>query len=265
MCAALLMVLTASGCGKKSTPTSPTTDNHNLDIEQAQQIATTVGSEFQGMEILQSLGGLFEMAGPSAGTQRARNARPARAGRMTQDNGDGTYEIVAYNAAGQEVPWETTPYDQIQRVVVNWNIQWDWTSDSGPSFSRGHALGSYDVSGFLPSATELVISGAARDSMKYRFTGDGYDLNGDAIWVEGVEALRWSKDTETNPYPLSGRESIFVDQNWTYTSAQANSADHQKANVVITFNGTQWADLTVDDRYHFKLDLSTGQVSQPAM
>ncbi len=101
---------------------------------------------------------------------------------------------------------------------------------------------------------------AAGDTLDYRVLWQDVDVSGHANWQIEVLDLRWAKDWAVQAYPPAGRETIITDQHGAVLANGKRTTEDLSTNLVIAFNGTRWADLTVEGRYHFTLDLDTGDV-----
>src|SRR5262245_45053080 len=180
-------LLALAGCG---------TDHggeHGDDItyEQAREAARTVASEFQGtssldftMGLLGPLTGAHSRSGK--GSAFTESQRPGRIGTLTADDGTFDYTVRAFDGSGSEVPWETTSWDQIARIVVSWNLKYDYQEAGDPSYWRGSAHGNYDISGLLATSDVMKFSGAAQDTFAYKFVYLNYQWTGDGMW-QGID------------------------------------------------------------------------------
>lgn len=117
-----------------------------------------------------------------------------------------------------------------------------------------------DVDGLLPDVTTLEVDGAARDTADCAFAAHEdqaareYHLLADGSLTD----VRSLKDTAVNPYPLSGTARWQV-------RADAVEGDHQahyRATVVVTFNGTRYPMIEVDETYDYTFDLETGEIQR---
>jgi len=257
--ATCLALFLACGCGKN--PTAPTVvpGEKTLTDVQAREVAQSVGQTYAGASALDFARALFLPAHKPA-LNGLSSDRPARAARLTAEGDDFAYEIDAFDAQGNPVPWETTDWSLIERVVMRWNLAWDVPPDAQGSFSHGHFRGTYDITGLSPAASELRFSGSAADTLAYRFVWTGYDVSAHATWDEHDDRVRWSKDYVSNPYPLSGTETFRVDQHGVAIVGSDRETEDLTADVQLTFNGGVWADLTIDHRFNYKLNLDTGEV-----
>lgn len=257
--AALLGLLASvSGCAKP--PTVVPEDGWRG----AEKVATAVSGSFLGVTPMESTRLLLPRApGPDALTASSV-PRANRVGSLTGDDSFFIYEIEAFDTAGNPVPWESSQWEIIDRVRVIWRFHLDWADSAGPSYMRLGSSGEYDVRGVQQAAPEYVFSGASRDTSDYRMVIPDVDIEGRCTWLAGSQAVRWSKAWD-RPYPLGGRQHYDVDLEWIVRSNQGDQRDHVKASVVIEYDGTRFATMTVDGQYRFRLDLETGTVVREAV
>lgn len=267
---AVLMVvaLSVNSCGKN--PVAPsitepaTVEKTPVTATQAQRVAEVTGRGFAGTTSLEFARSLFFPA-RRAGAGTAPTARPARTGGLTATHDVFTdvfnYEAEPFDALGRAVSWETTDWNLIHRVVMRWSMTREWVSATDSSSFRGSATGRYDVSGLTPESPELLLSGTANDALSYRLLLENADLAGRADGQASFSDLRLSKGGRS--YPLAGSQTIVTNQHGMVLANGERTSDDFAANVVIAFNGTRWATLTVDGLYRFRLDLDTGVVESP--
>jgi hypothetical protein len=246
-----------AGCGRK--PVGP---EHGLTQAQAQEAAQEFGRQYTGTTPLEFTRALLLPIG--IGNVKSNRARPARAGSVTAADQTFTYEIQAYDANGTLVPWDSTDPSLFARVDVSWRLRWDYTDASGPSFFRWHDAGRYSVTGFRAADAEWGVSGAASDSLQFRFVDATDDVSGDSRWAVGEQAVRWSKSADATVYPLGGTESILGDVLVQGNESGQRVDESFHADAVLTYNGTVWAGLLIDGKYRFELNLDTGEVRAPA-
>jgi hypothetical protein len=124
--------------------------------------------------------------------------------------------------------------------------------------------GTLDVSGLAAAVDTLVFAGTATDTTDARYTSlDGLrtvDVHVLATRVlAGVRAL---KNRNVNPWPLSGTATWNLSVDKFASGPRGGIEVHYEAVAVVEFDGTQYADVTVNGRYRYRMDLLTGGVSR---
>lgn len=247
-------LLTLSNCGKASKITG---HENALTHEQALTLARRASEGFNESGVLARTRALLFPIASSKSLAAKGASRCAARGVQTDGDNAYTYEIQAWDEAGNLLEWDTGAYDAIARLNVVWDFRWDWAESTWSS--RGHAKGAFDVTGLRPSSENMTWNGFAADSSDFRWQWEGAEYIGHGIWAEGFENLVWRKDW-TAPYPLGGRITLVMDESWTMRNGAETNSESFRENVAVTFNGTRYAEMIVDGRYHFRLDLETGDV-----
>ena len=70
------------------------------------------------------------------------------------------------------------------------------------------------------------------------------------------------KPVNTNPWPISGTATWTLVIDRYATGDHGTVTKHFEATVVVTFNGTQSATVTVTGGYRYQLNLATGVVAR---
>ena len=124
--------------------------------------------------------------------------------------------------------------------------------------------GTLDVNGLAAAVDTLVFDGTATDTTDARYTSlDGLrtvDVHVLATRVlAGVRAL---KNRNVNPWPLSGTATWNLSVDKYANGPRGGIEVHYDAVVVVEFDGTQYADVTVNGRYRYRMDLQTGGIAR---
>jgi hypothetical protein len=77
-----------------------------------------------------------------------------------------------------------------------------------------------------------------------------------------LEDLRQLKDSSVNPYPLSGVLRWQVKADATAQEPEGNKEAHYRAKVTVTFNGTRYPTIEVEEEWKYRMDLETGEISE---
>jgi hypothetical protein len=242
----------AAGCGKSSSPsapratTTPPTAQASRDI--AQHFATTLS---RGGVPIDRIGRatLADLATPAArGLQRA----------TLQDEIEFSWSLVVtfFDAENREQPTyiEGATEHAAVRAKARGRVS---TAEYQATLAIDRAL---DVHGLLPATTEIEVDGTARDDATAAYEeADGsasrsYDLHGAGT----LEDVRQSKDSEAHPYPLSGIARWNVVADASERDAKGTREAHYEARVKVTFNGTRYPTIEVEETWRYRMDLETG-------
>lgn len=251
---ALALTIGLAGCSKA--PTKPT------DPQQSQ--ADEVAVHFGGAMASDNGGAMaaFEAMAASGGAQGAQAAPGARAFRASATAAETSFTVGGVNwtlnrryfdSLGVEYP---THGALVRRMTVD--ARATGTIDgTGFHATIGHT-GSHVVDGLAASEDTLRFGGTANDTVQSQF-----QVGARTAYVYSVGRLthvdvRLLKDRAANPWPLSGTatDSISVDR--LRSNDRNDVISHHDVTVVIVFNGTQFADLTVNGTFRYRLDLRTG-------
>ena len=255
--ASLLMLATLiAGCSKPNVPVEETHVTREVADSLANVAARQVADEaplqwFRAM-ILAPVG-----AAPNAGKH---SPRAARRGAVADDSTSYYYEITCYGLDGRPADWTTTPYDSIERILIDWefyvnvdyqDVGWSW-------HSHWHSKGKFDLRGFSSQSAEFQCDGASRDSADVAWADAATAARESGRWLIDYRAIRWGKDFLQHPYPLSGSLGLDMEEHWRATGEQPRDVN---VRVAINFNGTRYAVMVVDGIYRYHLDLDTGETT----
>ena len=247
-----------AGCGDDS-PTAPGVTQTAAD-DIAVQVAQTMAAGNGG-----TVTELFAMAAAvpaaTAGGSLLRGAfgTAAAAAETTFTAGNVTYSFAwaFYDAEGAELP-EYGPAAVRMRVTSR--------AAGGivtPRFEAtlGHA-GLTDVTGVAPAADTLEFDGAADDTVQTRFTSLDGLRDRYCFWLAHLAHadVRLLKDREVNPWPLSGTATWAVHAERLRSNDRADVEAAYDALVVVTFNGTQYPEVTVDGAFRYRMNLNSGEI-----
>ena len=123
--------------------------------------------------------------------------------------------------------------------------------------------GTLNVNGLAAAVDTLVFDGTATDTTDARYTTlDGSrtaDVHVLATRVlTGVRAL---KNRGLNPWPLAGTATWNLSVDKYANGPRGGIEAHYDAVVVVVFDGTPSADVTVNGHYRYHLNLQTGEVA----
>jgi hypothetical protein len=245
-----------SGCGKSSDVTG---------IANAPQATADLVAVEAGASASADNGGLMaEIQGTTAAVPtRARNVSPDQiaAADTTFLRGNLTITIgrTFYDATDAALPqWDPSAV----RVVVT---SWLRGTVTGPRYSATIGrTGTLNIHGLQAAADTMVFDGVATDTTDAVYVSlDGtrtFDVH--VLATRTLAGITKLKNTNVNPWPLAGTATwnLSVDK---YASGQQGTIEaHYDAVVVVTFNGTEFADVTVNGRFHYKIDLQNGSCAR---
>ena len=249
-------ILALGGCGK-------TSDVTGLGAA-AQQAADDIAVEVGASASADRGGFLTEIEGTGAAVPVA--ARPA------------TIEgLAAAETTFARGPFTITLDRTFYDIDGNALQQWDPSAVRAefPSWVRGAATGVryqatvgragvLSVSGLAAAMDTLVFDGTATDTTDARFTSlDGVRTVDVHVLATRVPAgVRVLKNRTVNPWPLSGTVTWNVAVDKYAIGPQGGIEARYTAVVVVTFDGTPSADASVNGRYHYRINLQSGDVSR---
>jgi hypothetical protein len=255
----LAVALVATGCGRSTSPSAPTSGTTS---ELTQQAADDIARQFSSS--LARQGGIpIDRVGAtsltSVATGQAAELRRSGAARIHDEGGfSWWFSITFFDAAGSEQSF----YDPATTARARVHAR-----------ARGHLITAehqaavgverlLDVQGLLPTETTLEIDGAAHDTADCSFEA----LDGSAereyhlLAAGALVDVRQLKDSSVNPYPLSGKARWDVAVDALERDDHGTREAHLDVTVTITFNGTRHPTIEIDSRYRYSGDLETGEV-----
>lgn len=124
--------------------------------------------------------------------------------------------------------------------------------------------GVIDVRGVSTLQETLVVNAASYDTCQSSFTSlDGMRTRYFYLVAECALAdVRWRKPPASAPWPESGTATWTLHADRLRSNNRADVEAHLDVVVVVTFNGTQSADVDVAGSWRYRLDLKTGQVTR---
>lgn len=251
-----LCAMVLAGCGKTSESVKPQPQPSGLDKAAADEVARQSASALYGGPLSMANALLMPFLGSAPATAR-RAARPARVGVVQSDSTEFWYEIHAYNADNQELDWASTPMDSIARLTMAWRWHLS-TSDAGDSL-LWHSEGTYAFSGMASASTRLTVNASDQGRFALSAHADQQWLVFDLASTTGIDRVAWEKSGEP-AYPVSGSITSTWKGSWDYNDGGRREAASIDTRSKLTLNGSRTADLLVDDRYHYSVDLETGEI-----
>ena len=251
----LMLLPVLAGCGKDASPTAVTPD-----AAVSQQTADDLARHFAATL---STGGVPNLSRAGSSSLRSlalgRTAVPRGAKVFNvQDEIGFTWSLSVrfFDSAGAE----QFIYDPVTTASMKLVARAHGSMTSAREQATVGVYRALDVGGLLPAEITLKLNGAATDTADCAFAADGearareYHLLADGS-LRDVLTL---KNGSVNPYPLSGTLCWQVQADATDGSQHA----HYRATVVVTFNGTQYPTIEVDEHYDYTFDLETGEITR---
>lgn len=159
----------------------------------------------------------------------------------------GSRVITFYDAAGVEM----NAFDPLLTASVNIVVEMsgevtrgDWTA----SVTRSRDL---TVSGLEGEETTRIWNGTGEGTVNGSRTGDGEERSYDMVSSVLIEDVVIGIPRDQNPFPLSGT----ITRNISLTIVRGDRQESRERTVVIEFDGTQFATLTVNGET-FEVDLT---------
>jgi len=249
-----ILAIAFSGCGKSANVTG-------LGAA-GQQAADDIAVEVGASASLDNGGVMTELEGTtSAVPTRLQLAAPeaVTAADTTFTRGPFTITLSRsfYDIDGNQLQqWDASAV----RAVIE---SWVRGAVSGPRYQATVGrTGTLNVNGLAAAVDTLTFDGVATDTTDARYTSLDGTRTADVhvLATRVLAAVKALKDRNANPWPLSGTATWNVAVDKYANGPQGGIEVHYTAVVAVTFNGTQFADVAVNGRYHYRLDLQTGDV-----
>ena len=244
-----------SGCGKgveSVVVPDPPVDKQAADLL-AQQAARTL---LAGP--LATARGLVLPAFAGGTATRRSPVRPARVGTVSTDSTDFWYEIHAYDAAGQELPWESADPALLARLTMAWRFT--LMAEEVPNSVKWHSEGNYDFTGFASSQSRIILQATDRQQIDLDLhDGAQYSI----LHLTSADALSGLalEKSGAPAYPVAGRLSSAFDGSWEFDTVEGKDKGAASGSVVVTFDGSRYANVLVSGYWSYKLDLETWTLS----
>lgn len=256
----LAMMLVVIGCSEDST--SPVNDTESMTlIEQenvADDFASTLADPEEGMLPLW----MGEMGGvPLAAIDPKDGSVSTVADTVVRDNPFLTVTRIRnfYDADGNM----SDVYDSLTTVAVErlFSLVGDRVSpDSSRNMSIYHQDSTW-VDGIQPESEQHTINGEGtrhnEGSFESRLHDASATMTSDYNWVATDIVI--STDRETYPFPLSGTIEVVGETYHYRTGPRGEIERSHTVNMVVTFDGTQYALVTMEDGTEYSVDLTQGR------
>ena len=168
-----------------------------------------------------------------------------------------TLSRTFYDAGGNQLQqWDPSA---VRAVIGSW-VRGTVTS---PRYQATVGrTGTLDVNGLAAALDTLTFDGTATDTTDARYTSLDGTRTADVhvLATRTLAAVKVLKNRTANPWPLSGTATWNVAVDKYASGPQGGIEAHYTAVVVVTFNATELVDVAVNGRYHYRLDLQTGDV-----
>lgn len=249
-------IFALGGCGKSSNVTGLGTAAQQASDDIAVQIGAAASADNGGM--------MTEIEGTSSAVPMA--VQPATI--------DG---VAAADTTFARGPFTITLNRTFYDIDGNALQQWDPSAVRAVinSWVRGAVTGLryqatvgrtgiLNVNGLAAAVDTLLFDGTATDTTDARYTSlDGLRTVDVHVLATRVLAnVRALKNRNVNPWPLSGTATWNVSVDKYATGPAGGIEAHYNAVVVVTFDGTPYADVTVNGRYRYRMNLQTGDVAR---
>ena len=124
--------------------------------------------------------------------------------------------------------------------------------------------GTLDVRGLAAAADTLVFDGTAADTTDARYASldDRRTVDVHVLATRVLARVRVLKNRDVHPWPLSGTATWNLSVDKFADGPRGGIEVHYDAVVVVEFDGTQVADVMVNGRYRYRMDLQTGGVAR---
>lgn len=251
--AAFALLLAGCGAARKSTAPELTP----LNGQQAQIVAQQVALS---MVTVSDVPVTFGSMQPWA-----RSARPPKFSVQptsldtTIVEGDDIWQFSAhlYDEAGNE----QADYDDATtyRLTASSWVHGTWSDENAEATIGSRGL--LDMRGLGAPWSEVTTNGSRSDSLECSFASDTSSTHYRSICTGTLNNVVRAKPFAQNPYPTSGTVRWAVAADLYATQGSGSAEAHWNASVVVTFDGSRYAQVLVNSTHRFTLDLETGEVT----
>ena len=256
----LVIAFAAIGCSEDSA--SPVNDTEAMTvIEQedvADDFASTLADPEEGMLPLW----MGDLSGvPTASIDPKDGDVSSVADTVVRENRFLTITRIRnfYDADGNM----SDSYDSLTTVAVERLFSLVGTRVS-PDSSRNMTINHQDstwVDGIQPDSELHTINGEGtrhnEGSFESRLHDASATMTSDYAWT--VNDLEISTDRETNPFPLSGTIDVAGETYHYRTGPRGEIERSHTISLTVTFDGTQYALVTMEDGTEYYIDLTLGR------
>lgn len=187
------------------------------------------------------------MVSADATIEEVQSLRDPVRGGFVMDGRSGSRSVKFYDAAGNE----QDAYDEqtTEKIVYTMEMEHEierlgWSA----SMSRAREM---TVTGLEGDETTRTLNGSSsHESASSRHLDDGAERAFEMSGASTMEDVVHIVPRGPGSYPLSGT----ITRNWTVTLTTPEGTRSKTREVIITFNGTQYPDMTVDGEA-FEVDL----------
>jgi hypothetical protein len=155
-------------------------------------------------------------------------------------------------------------YDPLTTVRMTIGARGTGEMETATDTAMFGASGILDTHGLAAAQDTLFTDGAWSDTLQCAFSSPYRsgrihtysELEGTFDQVVGLKPL------STNPWPLSGTATWDLEVDRLRTSDRGSVERHFHVTVVVTYNGTRYADAEVTGGRRYKIDLKTGAIAR---
>ncbi|MGH7664646.1 MAG: hypothetical protein ACRENI_10190 [Gemmatimonadaceae bacterium] len=263
--AVLLATMALAACNDGATDPSPADDQliRDLAVSAGDAIATEVGV-FLGSEMTLHDGATSSVSVGSA------NASARRSENCTFDGGSGRFNCTVVTDRGLTITRSFALYDAGGNAQDHYDRHTTASADFHTTVTGTLERDGYTatvarsadatLSGLEGSETSRSWNGASSAEVSAEHVSDAGLRRYEKLATGTVSAVVVGVPRSENPWPISGSIAHHV----TVTRTREGATDVSRTasrRVVVTFNGTQFVPLTVND-IAFTLDLATGKITR---
>jgi hypothetical protein len=251
----LLVAVASAGCGKSAAPSRPFSGTGG---QISQQAADDIARHYAASLARQGGLPLDRVAGSSL-SATAQQGKSSVSARML-DEGELSWSLSIKFFAIDGAEQMTYLHGATARMTVDARVRGRFVTAEHQARVGVHRW--LDVQGLLPDVTTIEIDGAANDTADCAFAStDGSEERSYHLLSAGQFAdVMKLKDEQANPYPLSGTARWDVAADAFTRDPNGTTEAHYEVAVVVTFNGTRYPTVEVNERYTYRVDLESGEV-----
>jgi predicted small lipoprotein YifL len=157
---------------------------------------------------------------------------------------------------------EQTSYDPMTTVRVSIGARGTGMIETPTDTASFGCAGNLDIAGISVLQNTLSTNGARHYTLQCSFT-PRFRTGRIHTYEESAGTLAnvmQTKPVTSNPWPTSGTATWSLKIDRLATGDRGSVTRHYDVTVIVTFNGTQNADVVVSGGWHYTLDLLTGRV-----
>ncbi|MFC2150360.1 hypothetical protein ACFLQV_02535 [Calditrichota bacterium] len=250
---AFIMIFT--GCSPSTNPSGQVaTTDQQTDV--SEDFGATISADDEGILALwMETDYLFNP--PSSASTAADGDSSKTRFRREMDGLTIDFELTFYDANDNPSP----TYDSLTTVRAVRDITIDGTLESLHRTATIHHVDHTEISGIAPHDSIHVLNGSSQREVESTFKAAFRKVQRTFKGEHDMQVTNftWHRDYDAHPYPFDGiidaRTIMYLNQ----SGGQGEGTFELALDFSIGFDGTQYAEMRIDDGESFWIDLETGE------